>query len=149
MEIDSTFELSIDLTEREHGKDPHSNTYDIDVDGTHVQYRGPYGEGTRGRFETESVEFELTDDQCEYLMLQLKSYNLRQSVTETFYTDTEGQKYRDIDAEATITLGGETYELQIEGVMDIRGKDSDMKHLQQAEGLKTLCWNFKSWAEES
>lgn len=149
METDGSFELSIELTERERGRDPHSNTYEIHVDGTHVRYRGPYGEGERGRYGTESVEFDLTDDQRFHLDLQLDSFDLRQSVTERFHTDTGGKQSRGVDAEATITTDGETHELRIEGVMNVRGEDTDMEHHEQARGLRTLCREFKTWAEES
>jgi hypothetical protein len=149
MEIDSSFELSINLTERAHGPDPHSNTFDILVDGTHVQYHGPYGEGTRGRYETESVEFELTDDQRTRLRRQVANYDLRQSVEETFHTDTDAMQYRDVDVEATIVVDGETYELRIEGILDAHGTDREMEHYQQARGLIALCREFNSWAEES
>lgn len=149
MELDSSFGLSISLTRREHSVDAHSTSYDVLVDGTHVKYRGPYGEGTRGMYETRTVEFDLTDDQLSELRREIDNYELRQSVTETFDVDTHGKECVEIEAAATIVIDGETHELQIAGVTDVRGQNTDMAHHQQARGLKTLCRMFKSWAEES
>lgn len=145
----ASLRLEIELTEREHSRDPHTNRFDIEVDGRQVRYKGPWGEGTRGRHETETARFRLTDDQLRWLGREFENYDLLQSAVETHEVDTSGDSCREIDADATIEYEGETYDLQVTGVTTIRGQDTDMEYAEQARGLKGLCWHFKGWAEQS
>ncbi len=141
------FRLAIDLTEREISIDAHTNTFEVLIDGSHVEYHGPYGGGTRGRHDTDRVEFTLSDDQRTRLRRELDAFDLRQSVDETFEVDTADEFHRRIDVEATLHVDGQTHELQVEGVTKIRGRETDMEHYEQARALETVCWLCKGWAE--
>ncbi len=79
-DVDESFALEIDLTERERSLDSQTNTFGISVDGSAVRYHGPYGEGTRGVYRSESVSFELSADQRADLRREVDSYDLAQSV---------------------------------------------------------------------
>lgn len=149
MQLDDSFELSIALTEREHGRDPHENTFEITVEGSHVTYEGPYGEGERGRYATETVEFDLTDDQRTKLRRQIETYDLLQSVSDS-YEAADVTADRDVEARATIGVGDDSYTLDVEGPTSIREAPSvDWEYREQARGLKALCYEFKPWAEDA
>lgn len=138
------FVLDMDVTEAEHSKDSHSNTFDISVDGRDVEYHGPWGEGVRGWFDTQRVTFTLTDDQVSRIRRTIDNYDLRQSVSETFETEPTGPSHS-VDADATLVVDGERYDLQIAGTTSVKGDDTAMEHIEQARGLLFICrslWRY-------
>lgn len=148
MDIDDSFELSLEVSEIPRGQDSPTKTYDIDVVESEVRYLGPVGRGVRGSYERSFVPFDLTTEQCDCIAEIIDEYDLRQSVEETFTPDSSGPFFDEIDASATITVDGEEYELDIEGAMYHTGEPTGMEQHEQAEGLRTLCEAFKSWADE-
>ncbi len=147
MAIDESFELSLEVAEIPRGQDSPTKRYEIDIDGTEVTYLGPVGRGVRGNFERDFVPFDLTDEHRRRLAEILDEYDLRQSVTETYTPDSSGPFFDSIDASATISVDSEEHVLQIEGAMYHASEPTDMEHHRQAEGLRTLCEECKSWAD--
>lgn len=147
MENDDAFELSLEVAEIPRGGDSPTERYDVDVVASEVRYLGPVGRGRRGNYERSFVPFDLTAQQRERLADVIEGYDLRQSVEETFAPDSSGPFFDEIDASATLTVDGEEYELRIEGAMYHAGAPTGMAHHEQAEGLRTLCEAFESWAD--
>lgn len=140
--------IDIELTEREHSMDSHTNRFDIRVDGKQVEYHGPWGEGTRGRFDTTETSFRLTDEQLSKLRGRIERNDLQQTASEEFEMEPDGP-YRSVTVDATITIDGDRHELEIDGVTSVKGTETEMEHLEQATGLENLCKQLWRWGEEA
>ena len=155
MASERSFALSIEFTEREDSPTGGTATSTITVDGRSVTYEGPFGEREQGAFDTETVEFELTNRQMDILRQELDNYDMDTDVDETFDIDTidaDTEEYavkRDIDVTATIVTDGDECEMAMTGVTSVDGHKTDRECADQLRGLRHLCGRFKEWAEES
>lgn len=154
MDLDADFGLRVVFTEREDSPIGDTTTTTIHVDGRAVSYEGPFGTGEMGVYDTETVRFELTDQQASILRRELDTYDMCQSVTERYDAATAdaGDEYavrREIDVEATLVVDGKQYDVDLEGVTSVDGNRTDREHPDQLRGLRHLCGRFKEWAEES
>lgn len=155
MDVESSFGLHIEFTEREDSPTGRTTTSTIRVDGQSATYEGPFGEQRGGEFDTERVEFELTGEQLRILQEELENFDMHQSVTASFDVEsidadtTEYAVRRDIDVTATIVADGTEHEMNLTGVTSIDGHRTDKECTDQLRGLRHLCGRFKEWAEES
>lgn len=147
MKVDDSFELSLELAEFTSGDESPSSTYEIDIEGTQVSYHGPIVVHPRGHSNTVSETFQLTPAQRSRLAEIIDEYDLRQSVSETYEPEGFSPYFDRIDASATLTIDGETFDLQIRGAVYDAGTPTDMVHFEQASGLRTLCKECEDWTE--
>lgn len=142
----SDFALRLELTESEHSRDSHSNSYEIVVDDRELHYRGPFGRGTRGRYATEEHHLTLTEAQRDDLMERLRRDDLFRSIEEN--APTQGALHS-VDATARVTIDGRTERIRISGPtrMHRTAEGSPLEHTEVAASLERVATQVKRMVE--
>ena len=147
------FALELDVRTYEQSLDSNARHYVIAVNDQLVHYQGPWGEGVRGNFPRETVQFRLSSDQRRELEETLKRQDLLTDVDDHsgHVDDTGVAVIHGVEIDATIVVDGERYEVHIDGPTGgypdeaVEAIDSRKK----ARALVRLCDEIWRWAKES